>query len=40
MMPVLAHGGSGAHWEFVAVGALVPLIAVVVIVVLTERKRR
>jgi hypothetical protein len=38
---VLAHGGHlhPAAWAAVAIGALVPLVALVVIVVLTERRR-
>ena len=38
---VLAHGGHlhPAAWAAVAVGALVPLVAIVVIVILMERRR-
>ena len=35
---VLAHGGH-AHWGWVAFAALVPLFVLVVLVVLTEKRR-
>jgi hypothetical protein len=37
-MNVLAHGGH-AHWGWVGLAALVPLFVIVVLILMTEKRR-